>query len=397
MLNLRFPVFFLVVAAITAGSPATFDNKVVRLTATLAGNFEISAIRDADHDSCGSLWFTYPGSGPAASVSISLLTPTQPRPAVHLKRDHQFKGFQHLVDEKMYPRRRGTVCMDCSRYEVTATMVGLVEFAGAGHGFGHMNGFPTQFVLQSIEHTSVKDLAPRYNAADFSIKPTRFPTGYLSGTLVGPDGRHIVDGDVEIQPAFEPSAPIDESLVSTDARGRFKFAVPPGKYVVGFNTFWPPCSNFPFAPTYYPSTQQRSSAKVLVVGDKQHLKNLILRLPEPLVPRTIPVIVTWSDGKPVTEANVWLSELTQPTTVVGTAVSHTAANGTFDLIGFEGIDYVLHADKYGGLGRVSCAKSLLIPAGRTISPRIPLPLIRTDYNDCKNIDFDVPTETPTAQ
>ena len=62
-------------------NPGRFDNQIVELRATVAGNFEISAIRDADHQDCGSLWFTYPGSGPQASVSMTSLVPTQPRPA----------------------------------------------------------------------------------------------------------------------------------------------------------------------------------------------------------------------------------------------------------------------------------------------------------------------------
>jgi hypothetical protein len=106
--------------------------------------------------------------------------PTQPRPTLTLKKDDAFRRFQALVDAKMYPRARKNLCIGCSRYEVSATMTGLVEFAGPGHGFGHMNGFPVQSVLQSIKETSVKDLASRYSAADFSTKPIRFPTGYIS-------------------------------------------------------------------------------------------------------------------------------------------------------------------------------------------------------------------------
>jgi len=68
-----------------AKDPATFDNKLVRLRATLAGNFEISAIRDPDDSACDSLWFTYPGSGAAARFSMGERVPTQPRPAVRLK------------------------------------------------------------------------------------------------------------------------------------------------------------------------------------------------------------------------------------------------------------------------------------------------------------------------
>jgi len=374
-------------------NPADFDNKLVRLKATLAGNFEISAIRDPVDKDCESIWFTYPGSGPAAYVSFSTGGPAQPRPAVQLKKDNQFRQFQKFVDAKMYPRQQNTLCIDCARYEVTAVMVGLVEYAGPGRGFGHLNSFPVQFVLHSIEKTSVKDLAPNYSAADYSTKPIRFPTGYLTGTLVGPDGRPISDGDVNIYSTDDPPMHIEEDSATTDEKGRFKFAVPPGNYIIGFNTFWPPSPKAPYPPTYYPSTQQRTTAKVVSVVDKQHVNNLVLKLSQPLTAHIIPVKVLWPDGKPVAEANVWLSQVSDPTAVVGMSVSHTSTDGTFDLTGFEGIDYILHADKYAGLANVSCAKNLLVRAAQSIPARIQLSLTITDFHICKNIDFDVPTET----
>lgn len=373
--------------------PATFDNKFVRLVATLAGNFEISSIRDSVQTDCGSMWFTYPGGGPSASVSFSMGERSKPRPSVQLVRDKKFREFEKFVDAKMYARQRDSLCMDCPRYEVTALMVGLVEFAGTGQGFGHMNGFPVQFVLRSIEKTSLKDLSRNYASADYSTTPTRFPTGYVSGTLVGPNGRSISDEDVDIYSTDDPPTHIEEDSATTDEKGRFKFAVPPGNYIIGFNTFWPPSPKAPFPPTYYPSTQQRTSAKVLSVVDKQHVNNLVLQLPQPLTARIVPVRVVWPDGKPVAEANVWLSQVSDPTAVVGMSVSHTSADGTFELKGFQGIGYILHADKYAGLARVSCAKNVLIHAARPTSPRIQLTLSINDFDICKNTDFDVPTES----
>ena len=288
--------------------PPVFDNKLVRLTATLSGNFEISSIHDTAHKDCGSMWFTYPGSGPSAYVSFSTGEPAKPRPSVQLIKDKKFNEFQKYVDAKMYARQRDSLCIDCPRYEVTAVMIGLVEFAGPGHGFGHMNSFPVQFVLRSIEKTSVKDLAPNYAAADYSTTLICFPMGYVSGTLVGPDDRLISDGDVNIYSVSDPATHIDEDSSTTDEKGRFKFAVPPGSYIIGFNTFWPPSAKAPYPPTYYPSTKERTTAKVVNVGDKQHVKNLVLKLPQPLTARIIPVKVLWPDGRPVPDANVWISQ-----------------------------------------------------------------------------------------
>ena len=375
-----------------AKDPARFDNKLVRVRATIVGNFEISSIADSDNAECGRLWFTYPGSGPAAFVSMSSLSPTVPRPAVVLRHDGQFRRFQKLLDAQMYPRTRNIGCMDCKRYEVSATMIGLVEFAGRGKSFGHMNSFPAQFVLSRIESSSGTDLASRYAAADFSTEPVRFPTGYLSGTLVGPTGGPIADGDLTVYSATDPEAHLDDDMATTDRKGCFKFSIPPGDYVIGFNTFWPPSREFPFAPTYYPSAHRRSDAKIISVADRQHIRNLVMRLPEPLVSRTISVKVLWPDGKPVADANVWLSQLDDPTAVVGTAVSHTRDDGTFDLVGLEGIDYILHADKYTGLAQVSCAQTMLIRGADSVLRRIELSLTRKDYKTCSGLDLEVPTD-----
>jgi hypothetical protein len=373
-------------------NPVRFDNRIVELRATLAGNFEISAIRDPDHQNCGSLWFTYPGSGPQASVSMNSLVPTQSRPTITLKKDDAFRRFQALVDAKMYPRARKNLCIGCSRYEVSATMTGLVEFAGPVHGFGHMNGFPVQFVLQSIKETSVKDLASRYSAADFSTKPIRFPTGYISGILVGPDGKHIADADLTVYSPTDPEAHIEDDSATTDDHGHFRFAVPPGQYVIGFNTFWPPSPSFPYPPTYYPSSPEKSGAQVVAVRDREHKDNVVIQLPKPLLQRTIAVQVLWPDGKPVKDANVWLSQKSDPTFVVGTSVSHTTEDGNFNLIGFKGIDYILHADKYGGLAKVSCIKPILIRASQSLPTPILLRLVITDYGTCTDGAFESPVE-----
>jgi hypothetical protein len=375
--------------------PAAFDNKIVHFRATYVGNFEISSIRDPERADCPHLSFTYPGGEHSLGVSLTL-GPAQPRATAHLKQDEEFHRFGRLLDAHMYPRHQDMSCIDCSRYEVTAVMTGLIEFAGKGLGFGHMNMFSIQFVLQSIERTSVRDLAPKYKSSDFSTTPIRFPTGYVTGTLIGPDDQPIVRGELNIYPAIraDPSAKFerDSGSATTDEQGRFKFAVPPGRYIIGFNTFWVPSPVFPFLPTYYSSTQQRSEAKVVAVADRQQVGNLIFKLPKPLIARTISVKVLLPDGNPVENANVWLSQVSNPVQVVGISVSHTAANGSFDLIGLEGTDYILHADKYAGLARVSCARSVLIRKDKPILTPIQLSLSRTDFDICKNIDFEVPTD-----
>jgi hypothetical protein len=116
------------------------------------------------------------------------------------------------------------------RFEVSATMTGLVEYAGPNKGFGHRNRFP----MQSLETTSVKDLSCRYKTRDFSTTPIRFPTGYVRGGLRDADGKPVDEADLTVYSATDPNAHIEDDSATTDEMGRFRFALPPGKYVIGF-------------------------------------------------------------------------------------------------------------------------------------------------------------------
>jgi hypothetical protein len=107
------------------------------------------------------------------------------------------------------------------------------------------------------------------------------------------------------------------------------------------------------------------------------VSGLTIRIPERLRERKVPVKVTWPDGKPVEDANVWLAEIRNPTAVVGGAVSHTVADGTFDLTGFEGIDYFLHADIYVKPRYVPhCAEARTLKTGDPIPDRLVMVLTR---------------------
>ena len=377
-------------------NPGAFDNKFVRFTATLVIGFEVSAISDPADKDCGAIWFTYPGGAPTTYLSLSTGTPLSPRPSVHLKNDRRLRQFQRYAEAEMYSRQQHSSCIGCHRYEVTAVMIGLIEWAGAGQGFGHMNASAVQFVLRSVQSVSARDLASTYDSADYSKEPVRFPTGYLQGAVVSPDGRPISGQDVQVLSTSDPETHLDNDLVTTDEKGRFEFAVPPGKYVIGFNTFWPPSAKAPYPPTYYPSTQQRDAATVVSVSDKRRVKNLVLTLPQQLTARVVRVRVRAVDGAPVAQANVWLSQVSSPYSVVGTSVSHTSPDGRFDLIALEGIDYILHADKYSGLGRVACAKRVLLLANESVPALIELSLTITDFRICTD-SFDIPTETVTQQ
>src|SRR5260370_35627712 len=69
--------------------PSAFDDKIVRVRATVTSGFEIFAIRNAEGD-CGVIWLTYPGGGPVASVSMVNLIPDLQLSPIKLRRDGEF-------------------------------------------------------------------------------------------------------------------------------------------------------------------------------------------------------------------------------------------------------------------------------------------------------------------
>lgn len=313
------------------------------LRATVASGFEVFAIRSPEDD-CGGMWLDYSEGGPTASTSLAVSR--QPRTPVTVLKDRNFKRFQKLLDAEMHPRTRGIMCMDCHRYEVYATMVGRVDYAGEEMGYGHMNGYKLQFEMMSVSDMTAKDLSSRYDPKEFSPEPVRLPTGYIEGSLVSPDGKRYEDIWVTATRADAENEFIGTGDADTDKDGRFKISVPPGEYVVGVNVIRPASEPFPFRTTYAPSAQSFKTAQVYKVANGEHVKADIV-LKAPLAPRSIPVVVQWPDGRLVEDANVWLTEAAgDPNIVVDTAVSHTKMDGAFALKGVVETDYIVHADIY---------------------------------------------------
>jgi hypothetical protein len=326
------------------------------------------------------MWLDYSEGGPTASTSLAVSR--QPRAPVTVLKDRNFKRFQELLDAEMHPRTRGIMCMDCHRYEVSATMVGRVDYAGERMGYGHMNAYKLQFEMMSVSDVTPKDLSSRYDPKEFSPEPMRLPTGYIEGRLVSPDGKGYEDIWVTATRADAENEFIGTGDADTDKDGGFKISVPPGEYVVGVNVIRPASEPFPFRTTYAPSAQSFKTAQVYKVADREHAKADIF-LKAPLAPRSIPVVVQWPDGRPVEDANVWLTEAAgDPNIVVDTAVSHTKTDGAFTLKGVVETDYVVHADIYLKPGyKKFCAQDAVVRS--TDQPTVKFVLDRQGA-DCGN-------------
>lgn len=357
-------------------NPQKFDGKRVRLRAIVISGFEIFAIRDPRND-CSDIWLAYAGGGPTASTSMN----AQPRPinrsSVLLRRDGYFKKFEKYLDAEMYPRDRGVTCLSCKRYEVTATMTGHIDVAPEKSGFGHLNARRFQFVLESVSDIEAKDYADNYDSKLFSAQPVRYSTAYLVGRVLSPNGQPI--GGIRVTAVSTEDVPLYLERFSerADEKGRFKLGVPPGKYIVGINVKTSASRSFPFNSTYYAGTTDINAATKIIIADRQRV-NLEIKAQSSLVERGIPVKVIWTDGKAAQDANVWISEEANPHSVVGNSVSHTDSDGYFNLVGFQGISYVLRASIYLKPAYTPyCAEKQIIKASDIVSQPIELVLKNT--------------------
>ena len=161
-------------------NPQSFDGKVVRLKGTVIAGFDEFAIKDPScNQAINSIWLAYPNgtkgkAGAAAFVQIQLgknnpAPATNPaRPAVKLDRNKDFKQFDSLLAA---PYNAGGMCLGCTRYTVTATLVGRLDGAktagvtrdssgkvASADGFGNLNLYRARLVLQSVSDVSSHEI-----------------------------------------------------------------------------------------------------------------------------------------------------------------------------------------------------------------------------------------------
>ena len=173
--------------------PASFDGKTVRIKGTVVAGFDEFVIKDTADPNCGfpvnAIWLSYPQgtkgkAGPAAIVTVQpahnftgKYTPPA-RAAVTLDKSKDFKQFDSLLSQT---HEKGGMCLGCTRYEVTATLVGRLDtvanarltFDAGGKiigfgGFGNMNAYPARLVLQSVTDVTPKEVD--YSKADDAAK-----------------------------------------------------------------------------------------------------------------------------------------------------------------------------------------------------------------------------------
>ncbi|HZL53115.1 MAG TPA: hypothetical protein VFC37_19455 [Terracidiphilus sp.] len=163
-------------------SPASFNGKIIKIKGTVVAGFDQFIVKDSSP--CGlqvdGIWLSYPQgtkgkAGPAALLQIQPAhnfagTYTAPtRTAVTLDKSKDFKTFDSLLSQ-VHNKGAG-MCLGCTRYTVTATLVGRLDgvadatlqhdkagkIVGFG-GFGNANSYPARLVLQSVADVTPKEV-----------------------------------------------------------------------------------------------------------------------------------------------------------------------------------------------------------------------------------------------
>jgi hypothetical protein len=164
--------------------PQAFNGQIVRIKGTVIAGFDEFVITDSTDPNCGypvnAIWLSYPPgtkgkAGPAAMVVVQpaknftgTLTPPA-RAAVTLDKSKDFKQFDSSLAQKH--EKGADMCLGCTRYKVTATLVGRLDsvadatlkrdssgkIVGFG-GFGNMNAYPARLVLESVSDVAPKEI-----------------------------------------------------------------------------------------------------------------------------------------------------------------------------------------------------------------------------------------------
>src|SRR5215467_10478435 len=161
-------------------NPQSFDGKIVRVKGTVSAGFDEFVLKDAGcNQSINAIWLAYPPgtkgkAGPTAFVQLQLArnnpaaTSNANRSPVKIDKNKEFKQFDSLLST---PYKSGGMCLGCTRYTVTATLVGrldgvkeagvtrdsAVKFVNA-NGFGNLNLYRARLVLQTVADISPKEI-----------------------------------------------------------------------------------------------------------------------------------------------------------------------------------------------------------------------------------------------
>ncbi|MGE0655443.1 MAG: carboxypeptidase regulatory-like domain-containing protein [Pyrinomonadaceae bacterium] len=164
----------------------------------------------------------------------------------------------------------------------------------------------------------------------------------VSGRILDAGGEPVTQLLVDLVPIeeIEQQYQKDRQTAQLDDNGRFSFrGIPPGRYYLGIGLGRWSVVKHAFPKTYYPGTQNRSAAAVVVVAEGQIQKDIDFQMPLELPERKVTGIVVFPDGKAAAKAHVTVVE--GEYNAVSGAVS--GEDGRFELSLLEGLTYRVRA------------------------------------------------------
>lgn len=173
--------------------------------------------------------------------------------------------------------------------------------------------------------------------------------GVVQGTVLDHKGKPVHDVRVELVRALPDRsiAPSYTNWTDSDRQGRFRLKrVAASTFVLGVNIGSAPTDREPYRTTFYPGVKAPTSARRFIFQPNANVSGLVLRLPPPLIKRTVRVRVYWADGTPVkTEARASADHQEKRA-----AFENATAGNVVELPLLEGLDYTISADWFSTSG-----------------------------------------------
>ncbi len=204
------------------------------------------------------------------------------------------------------------------------------------------------------------------------------PDTSLSGRVVDAFGKPVAGLRLDIRGAPSDPRNVNNFLdAKTDAEGRFEFkTVPPGDYLLGFRILGSSGDEAPYPRTYYPGVAFKSQAGVIIVKEGGNLSNLELRMPPPLIERSVQGFVVWSDGRPAPGADISLGLLEEGESS-GSQTIQADDRGHFTLKTYEGLNYKVSAYPRNATGAAAQSEWVEVPQPPDAKPiKLVLPTLK---------------------
>jgi hypothetical protein len=254
-----------------------------------------------------------------------------------------FRGDRPSVPELLNGIKVTATGDNGQRFEAVTNDQGYYKIVGLPSGHYGVNAeVPSHLTLEKSRKDRVEIASNGCAEVDFLTRTN----GRISGVLRDVQGHAVTETNVELVP-FELASRLGErgigSYSKTDNTGRFEFGeLTPGRYLLGVNLMSAPDGDTPFRRTFFPGVRSSSTAKVLVLGEGEHLTNYDFRLPPRLAVQVITGTFVWQNGEPVKKGLISLTNT--PNSVGGESFDYADVDpeGRFTLRALAGTKGWVH-------------------------------------------------------